>query len=126
MGIGPVNQAPQSVQFRVRGLGPALILLGTIWIAPCLAQEAVNKDRQAALVKLVRNDCGACHGMTLAGGLGSSLLPERVRSKSAEMLKETILHGRAGTAMPPWQAFISEEEADWIVEKLKEGFPSAH
>ena len=75
------------------------------------------------LVKLVREDCGSCHGRSLKGGLGPSLLAEDLRDLSPEALRETILRGRNGTAMPPWQQFISEAEAAWMVEKLQEGFP---
>jgi cytochrome c55X len=32
-----------------------------------------------------------------------------------------ILDGRAGTPMPPWRPFISESEANWMVDMLKRG-----
>ena len=73
---------------------------------------------------MVRQDCGSCHGLTLKGGLGPALLPETLRDKPAFSLKATILHGRPGTAMPPWQRFVTEAEADWIVTNLQNGFPS--
>ena len=64
--------------------------------------------------------------MTLAGGLGTALLPETLRDKPDDLLRETILRGRTGTAMPPWQAFLDEADAAWIVAQLKKGFPHAH
>ena len=79
--------------------------------------------RQKELVRLVRQDCGSCHGMTLQGGLGPALLPTSLRDKPAEGLAATIYYGRPGTPMPPWKQFISEAEADWIVQKLMSGFP---
>ncbi|WP_265950379.1 c-type cytochrome [Dechloromonas sp. A34] len=79
--------------------------------------------RQQELVRLVRQDCGSCHGMTLQGGLGPALLPANLRDKPAEGLMATIVYGRPGTPMPPWQQFISEAEASWIVEKLMTEFP---
>ena len=89
-----------------------------------LAQSAVpSAERQRELVHLVRQDCGSCHGMTLQGGLGPSLKPEALRNKPAESLVATIFGGRPGTPMPPWQRFLSEAEAQWIVERLLEGFP---
>lgn len=84
---------------------------------------APGAARQAELVRLVRQDCGSCHGMTLAGGLGPALLPAQLRDKPAESLVATILHGRPGTPMPPWGAFLNENEAGWIVDKLLKGFP---
>jgi cytochrome c55X len=46
------------------------------------------------------------------------LLAEDIVNKSDTFLVQTILKGRKGTAMPPWQAFISKQEAFWIVKKL--------
>lgn len=77
--------------------------------------------RQQALVQLVRQDCGSCHGMTLAGGLGLPLRPEALRDKPKESLVATILFGRPGTAMPPWAPFLSEAEAEWVVDMLLKG-----
>lgn len=80
-------------------------------------------DRQKELVHLVRQDCGSCHGMTLQGGLGPALLPADLRDKPAEGLAATIYYGRPGTPMPPWKQFMSEAEAQWIVDKLMSEFP---
>lgn len=80
-------------------------------------------DRQKELVHLVRQDCGSCHGMTLQGGLGPPLLPASLRDKPAEGLAATIYYGRPGTPMPPWKQFMSEAEAQWIVDKLMSEFP---
>ena len=61
--------------------------------------------------------------MTLQGGLGPALLPADLRDKPVEGLAATIYYGRPGTAMPPWKQFMSEAEANWIVQKLMSGFP---
>lgn len=82
---------------------------------------AVSAARQAELTHMVKQDCGSCHGMTLKGGLGSAILPEDLNGKSIEFITQTILLGRAGTAMPPWQALLTEQEARWIAEQLKQG-----
>ncbi|HSI96408.1 MAG: cytochrome c [Methylophilaceae bacterium] len=87
--------------------------------------EDIRPERKADIIRLVRNDCGSCHGGKLKGGLGPALRPESLRDKAPESLRETILHGRAGGAMPPWSDFLSAEEADWIVEQLMKGFPNA-
>lgn len=86
------------------------------------AAEPTPTDAQR-LVRLVRQDCGSCHGLTLKGGLGSPLLPTTLADKPAESLVATILHGRPGTAMPPWRGLLTEQEAQWIVERLQAGFP---
>ncbi len=84
---------------------------------------APEAARQQELVRLVRQDCGSCHGMTLQGGLGPALLPANLQDKPAAGLAATIYYGRPGTPMPPWKQFVSEAEADWIVQKLMSGFP---
>ncbi len=80
--------------------------------------------RQRELVHIVRQDCGSCHGLTLAGGLGPALTPATLRDKPVEGLVATIVGGRPGTPMPPFRGIVSEDEAQWIVERLIEGFPS--
>lgn len=77
--------------------------------------------RRGELVHLVRQDCGSCHGLTLKGGLGPPLTKEALSGKAPLMLREVILHGRPGTPMAPWRSFLTQQEAEWVVEVLKEG-----
>ena len=111
----------------VRGCGPALLLWLLIGHAASAdtGSPAMSPARQQELVRLVRNDCGSCHGLTLQGGLGTPLTPEALAGKQDLSLRETILRGRTGTAMPGWSNFMSESEAQWITEQLKSGFPNA-
>jgi cytochrome c55X len=85
-----------------------------------------SPERARELVRMVRQDCGSCHGMTLNGGLGPALTVEalKIRDIPKESLVATIVGGRPGTPMPPWHRFLSEAEADWIVDRLLEGFPN--
>ena len=62
-----------------------------------------SEQRQADLVYLLHQDCGSCHGMTLKGGLGPSLLPEALEGKPASYLRHVISKGVPGRAMPPWE-----------------------
>jgi cytochrome c55X len=99
---------------------------GRIAIALLLAAGAVAAGepppvRRGELTSLVRQDCGSCHGMTLKGGLGPALTRDALRDKPPESLAATILYGRPGTPMPPWRAFVTSTEADWIVRRLQEG-----
>lgn len=91
----------------------------------CAAAAAAQPApaRRAELVELVREDCGACHGLTLKGGLGPSLEAAALADKDSEQLSFVILHGRRGTPMPPWRGLLSEDEARWVVEALKKGLP---
>ena len=94
--------------------------LPIVLLQPVLAAHA---DDQAALVRMVRQDCGSCHGMTLNGGLGTPLTAQALREKPVENLVATILYGRAGTAMPAWKTMLSEADAQWIAGHLLQGFP---
>ena len=92
--------------------------------SPGIFGMAPEPDRQAALMDLVRDDCGACHGMTLKGGLGPSLLPDALRIKSDAYLVSTIQDGHPGTPMPPWKTFLTVSETEWLIRVLKEGMPN--
>lgn len=95
----------------------------------CLASADLGAEpeaaRQAELLHRLRHDCGSCHGMTLKGGLGPPLLPEVLAGRDDDELVDVILHGRPGTPMPPWDFEISDEEAAWLVQKLKKGLDDA-
>lgn len=51
------------------------LLLGAV---PAFAQSepAPDASRSRELVRMVRQDCGSCHGMRLTGGLGPALTRE--------------------------------------------------
>ncbi|OWW21482.1 cytochrome C55X precursor NirC [Noviherbaspirillum denitrificans] len=103
-------------------LACALLHLHT-FAAPDAAPYSPDSARRVELIRLVRQDCGSCHGLTLKGGLGPALLPETLRDKPAESLVATIMGGRPGTPMPPWNRFVNAQEAAWIVDNLQKGFP---
>lgn len=77
--------------------------------------------RQAELRHLLLQDCGSCHGLSLKGGLGPALLPANLSDKPEDYLAATILYGRPGTPMPPWQPFLTTDEAAWLAKLLKQG-----
>jgi len=104
----------------------ALGLLSGVPMVPALAQTiaaALSPAREQTLIRMVRQDCGSCHGMRLTGGLGPALTPQALADKPVETLAATIYHGRAGTPMPGWKAMLNEAEADWIAKRLLTGFP---
>ena len=75
----------------------------------------------ARLSHLVRQECGSCHGLALTGGLGAPLTPERLAPWSRDQVAAIILNGIPGSPMPPWRALISETDARWIADVLKQG-----
>lgn len=82
--------------------------------------EQPDALRQQELINLLKHDCGSCHGLPPKGGLGPSLLPAALTDKSDAFLVEVIQNGRAGSAMPPWQQFLSVEETAWLVQQLRQ------
>ncbi len=92
-----------------------------VLIAGPAAMAEPTAERQGELLYRLRQDCGSCHGMTLKGGLGPSLLPAALADSPAEALVEVILDGRPGTPMAPWGFEIDRDEAGWLVRRLKEG-----
>ncbi|MFP5505105.1 MAG: c-type cytochrome [Gammaproteobacteria bacterium] len=104
-----------------RRLSLAIALLGGVATFPAAGESALAAGRQAELRHLLTQDCGSCHGMTMKGGLGPALLPANLDGKPDELLVISILDGRPGTAMPPWRGLLTEAEAQWLVEQLREG-----
>ena len=105
-----------------KGLVASMALLCTpLWAqAPSTPPSAL---RQQELVRMVRQDCGSCHGLHLTGGLGPALTPEALAGKPLESMVSTIYRGRPGTPMAPWSAMLSEPDALWIAQQLFAGFP---
>lgn len=91
-----------------------LCLLGSVQIST--AEPAL--ERQAELRNMLKHDCGSCHGITLKGGMGPSLLAQDLVDKPDDYLIETIQNGRKETAMPPWKPFISAQETRWLVQDV--------
>ncbi|NOX53971.1 MAG: c-type cytochrome [Planctomycetes bacterium] len=90
---------------------------------------------------LYRSRCRNCHGSDGRGGIGVALRSTSLLSVATdEFLARTIVHGRAGTAMPSWKHLTADEVSDllaflrtWehkppskktVLEKLAKGKPS--
>ncbi len=91
--------------------------------ALAIAQDSNPPDhvRQIELTRLLLQDCSSCHGMRLDGGMAPPLTSQALKDRPREALVATIIRGRHGTPMPPWAAVLSEAEAIWILERLKQG-----
>ena len=93
------------------------------WLVAALAMAAaagIAPERQAQLEHMVIQDCGSCHGLTMKGGLGRPITPQALTGHDPEGLAAIILDGVPGTAMPPWRPLLTEAEALWIAEYLKQ------
>ncbi len=100
------------------------LLIAPFLLAASIVQAGavdLASERAAELERLVLQDCGSCHGLTLKGGLGPDLRAETLAGTSADALTEIVLDGVPGTAMPPWRPLLTEQEARWIAEFLLKG-----
>ena len=64
---------------RRRGVrASVLTMVWALLAGAAVAADAVpiGPQRQLQLVRIVRQDCGSCHGMRLTGGLGPALTRE--------------------------------------------------
>ncbi|WP_289042395.1 cytochrome c [uncultured Aliiroseovarius sp.] len=98
----------------MRNLLALLLLTGTAHAG----EAPIDAD---ALQRLVHQDCGSCHGLTLKGGLGPDIRPQTIEHYDTDVLQSVILDGIPDTAMPPWRALISDAEAAWIADYLLKG-----
>jgi cytochrome c55X len=102
--------------------GASIVLVGLIALAASAALAgAPSESRQSELIYRLRQDCGSCHGYTLKGGLGPSLLPAALKGKDNDVLVDVILHGVPGRPMPPWNFEVTRDEAFWLVRQMKRG-----
>ena len=99
----------------------SLLLIFFIMIVSNVGAAQPQPPRQEALLYLLRQECGSCHGLTLQGGLGPPLTPEALLGKSAEALADVISEGVPKTAMPPWKTLLTREEILWLTKQLLEG-----
>lgn len=98
----------------------AALALGIIAVTPAVAAE-LPLERTAVLQRLVQQDCGSCHGLTMKGGLGPDIRAATLAGRSVREIASIVLDGIPGTAMPPWHPLLSPEEAQWIASYLLEG-----
>jgi nitrite reductase (NO-forming)/hydroxylamine reductase len=71
------------------------------------------------VAKVFEQECQGCHGPNHEGGVGADLRPNKIAKKNSRMLAETILNGRAGTAMPQFMGKFSKADADKMVDYLQ-------
>jgi cytochrome c55X len=105
-----------------KNLIPSIVALALTASGSVFATEtSPGLERQRELARFVHQECGFCHGLRLTGGLGSPLTAQTMKDRPAELMVTIILHGIPGSAMPPWQPYLSEADARWIVQALQEG-----
>ncbi|KJZ39560.1 cytochrome c [Pseudomonas sp. B21-040] len=103
--------------------GHAAVLTALLLIC-ATAVATPDAKRQAQLEHLLAQDCGACHGLHMTGGLGPELTRTALAGKSRDSLIATVSQGRPGTAMPGWAPLLGPDDIRWLVDLLLKGYPA--
>lgn len=94
-------------------------ILGMALVSVTVASVcAFAGDSKMDVAKVFEKECQGCHGPNHEGGVGSSLDPKVIRSKNSYSLRDIILNGRAGTAMPAFKSSFTTDDADKMVDYL--------
>jgi cytochrome c55X len=100
------------------------VMLAALLLICATAVATPDAKRQAQLEHLLAQDCGACHGLRMTGGLGPELTRAALAGKSTDSLIATVTQGRPGTAMPGWGPLLSPDDIRWLVDLLLQGYPA--
>jgi mono/diheme cytochrome c family protein len=69
---------------------------------------------------IFQQNCAACHGADLSGGVGKPLnAGSDAAAKSDAELLQIITNGVSGTAMPAWGSSLSEEEIAAVLAYIR-------
>lgn len=100
------------------------VILAALLLICATTVAAPDARRQAQLEHLLAQDCGACHGLHMTGGLGPKLTRTALAGKTRDSLIATVTQGRPGTAMPGWAPLLSADDIRWLVDLLLQGYPA--
>ncbi len=115
-------RVPSIPQLRPLGNAAIALVVSSAFVAPFAHAQSTPSDfRQHELTRLLLQDCTQCHGMRLAGESAPPLAGAALADKSNRQLIEVILQGRHRSPMPAWASKLSETEAEWMVQRLREG-----
>jgi mono/diheme cytochrome c family protein len=118
------NPQPEGLT-PVPTLAPGATLTPSLEATPTPAGEAEaspapaggDADNGAAIFA---QDCAGCHGQNAEGGsVGPSLVSAELKAQSDDFFRQTILNGRAGTAMPAWEGRLSAQDIEDVIAFLR-------
>lgn len=112
----------KKIKTRKPALKSLVLLLPAVFaITAFTVQTDLSVERKSELLYILEQDCGSCHGLTMKGGLGPALMPERLQHLNDAELTSVILDGVPGTPMPPWRPLLTEQEAQWLTQVIRSG-----
>ncbi len=113
--LGLRAASPANAAGRSGWAARAVLTTAVVLATSAFAADTLDPN---TLKRLVHQDCGSCHGLSLKGGLGPDLRAQTLDHYDPDVLSGVILDGIPDTAMPPWRPLISQEEAEWIARYL--------
>lgn len=91
------------------------LLLGTLALRPVLAEEKTNIE------DLYSENCAACHGEELAGGMSGSLIDDEWKLGGGdEQIATAIRDGNEDLGMPAWAGTLDEKQIRAMVIYIRE------
>lgn len=104
---------------------PVSVTSGEISSAPMPTPPVETTPSEIPSVELYSSKCAACHGANREGvpGFAPALTPESLAARSDAETREAILKGISGTAMPAFEATLSPEEIDALLQLIKHTAP---
>ena len=94
------------------------------WRRRRAASADAARARSSALVRMVRQDCGSCHGMRLTGGLGPALTREALADKPLEAWPRPSSTAGPARRCRPGASMLSEPtKRAGSPQRLLAGFP---
>ncbi|WP_335945164.1 cytochrome c [Pseudomonas sp. G166] len=103
----------------------ATLMTTLLFVFSSCVLAAPDHQRQVQLQHLLDQDCGACHGLYMTGGLGPPLTRDALAGKSRDSLIATVTLGRPGSAMPGWAPLLGPDDIRWLVDRLLQGKPAS-
>jgi mono/diheme cytochrome c family protein len=110
---------------------PTLAPAATLTLIPSLEGSPTTGGEVAATAEpaggdpakgatVFAQDCAGCHGGNAQGGsVGPTLVSAEMKAQSDDFFRQTILNGRAGTAMPAWQGRLSAQDIEDVIAYLR-------
>ncbi len=97
------------------------LLVALLLVSACAAPQPAPTPSAIDANELYAANCASCHGENRQGvsGLGDALIPEHLEDDSDAEIRETILNGLPGTAMPAFKDRLSLEEVDALLQFAK-------
>ncbi len=94
-------------------------------LASIPAPESPATPLTKSASEIYATSCAVCHGANRQGvsGLGTALTPQSLVALSDAEIRDAILNGVSGTAMPAFKSTLTPEELDTLLQFFRDTSP---